>query len=50
MTSSAVKDPVDTSHSGLGDLDLDQVHGLEESGVGEHGGGAEHTTYVHLHG
>jgi len=43
VTTTAGEDTVDTAHSLLWNLDLDNVHGLEESGVGEEGGGVEDT-------
>jgi len=44
VTTTAGKDRVDTTHGLLGDLDLDQEDGLEESGVGEKDRGVENTT------
>lgn len=44
VTSPAGKDAVDTTHGGLGDLDLDQEDGLEESGLGKEGRGVQNTT------
>jgi hypothetical protein len=44
VTSPAGEDGVDTTHGVLGNLDLDQEDGLEETGVGEKGCGVEDTT------
>ncbi len=44
MTSAAGKDTVDATHGRLGNLDLDQEDGLEESGLGQEGRGVEDTT------
>lgn len=44
VTTTAGEDTVDATHGVLGNLDLDQEHGLEERGLGEEGGGVEHTT------
>lgn len=44
VTTSSGKDTVDTTHGLLGDLDLDQVDGLEKSGLGKQGSGVQDTT------
>lgn len=44
VTTAAGEHTVDTTHGGLGNLDLDQKDGLEETGVGEKGGSVEDTT------
>lgn len=44
VTTTAGKDTVDTTHSLLGNLDLDVEDGLEDSGVGKHGRGVQGTT------
>ncbi|KAI6769124.1 hypothetical protein HG531_010228 [Fusarium graminearum] len=44
VTTSSGKDTVDTTHGLLGNLDLDEVDGLEESGLGEKRGGVQDTT------
>lgn len=44
VTTSAGKDTVDTSHSLLWNLDLDQVDWLQESWVGQEGSGVQDTT------
>lgn len=44
VTTAASEHTVDSTHGLLGNLDLDEVDGLEEGGVGEEGGGVEHTT------
>lgn len=44
VTSPAGKDTVDTTHGLLGNLDLDQEDGLEETGVGEQGSSVQDTT------
>jgi hypothetical protein len=44
VTSPAGKDTVDTTHGLLGHLDLDQVDGLLESGLGEQSSSVQHTT------
>jgi len=43
VTATAGEDTVDTTHGVLGNLDLDKEDGLHEAGVGEEGGGVEHT-------
>lgn len=43
VTSPSGKDTVDTTHGLLGNLDLDEVDGLEQSGLGKEGGGVEDT-------
>jgi hypothetical protein len=44
VTTSAGKDTVDTTHGVLGHLNLDQVDGLEQSGLGQKGSGVQDTT------
>ncbi|KAH4093052.1 hypothetical protein HBH70_139460 [Parastagonospora nodorum] len=44
VTTSAGEHTVDTTHSLLGNLDLDQVNGLLQSRVGEEGSGVQDTT------
>jgi len=44
VTTAAGEDTVDTTHSLLGNLDLDVEDGLEETGVGQHGSGVQSTT------
>jgi hypothetical protein len=44
VTSPAGKDTVDTTHSLLGNLDLDEVDGLLEGGLGEQSSSVQHTT------
>lgn len=44
VTSPAGKDTVDTTHSLLGNLDLDKVDGLLESGLSEQSSSVQHTT------
>ncbi|VUC22096.1 unnamed protein product [Clonostachys rosea] len=44
VTTSAGKDTVDTAHGVLGHLNLDQVDGLEQSGLGQKGSGVQDTT------
>jgi hypothetical protein len=44
VTSPAGEDTVDTTHSLLGNLDLDKVDGLLESGLGEQSSSVQHTT------
>jgi len=44
VTSPSGKDTVDTTHGLLGNLDLDEVHRLEQSGLGKESGGVEDTT------
>jgi hypothetical protein len=44
VTTAAGEDTVDTTHSLLGNLDLDVEDGLEKSGVGQHGSGVQSTT------
>jgi hypothetical protein len=44
VTTAAGEDTVDTTHSLLGDLDLDVEDGLEETGVSQHRGGVQDTT------
>lgn len=44
VTTSSCKDTVDTTHGLLRDLNLDKVHGLEKSGLGEKRGGVQDTT------
>ena len=44
VTTAAGEDTVDTTHSLLGNLDLDVEDGLEESRVGQHGSGVQSTT------
>lgn len=44
VTTSSGKNTVDTTHSLLGDLNLDEVDGLEKSGLGEKRGGVQDTT------
>lgn len=43
VTTSSGEDTVHTTHGVLGDLNLDQVHGLEEGGLGEQGSGVQDT-------
>lgn len=43
VTTSSGKDTVHTTHGVLGDLNLNQVHGLEEGGLGEQGSGVQDT-------
>ena len=44
VTTTAGKDTVDTTHGLLGDLNLDQVDGLEKGGLGQQGRGVQDTT------
>lgn len=44
VTTAAGEDTVDTTHSLLGNLDLDVEDGLEETGVGQHSSGVQSTT------
>jgi hypothetical protein len=44
VTSPAGKDTVDTTHGLLGNLDLDEVDGLLEGGLGEQSSSVQHTT------
>jgi hypothetical protein len=44
VTTTAGKDTVDTTHSLLGDLDLDVEDGLQKTGVSQHSGGVQDTT------
>jgi hypothetical protein len=44
VTTTAGEDTVDTTHSLLGNLDLDVEDGLEETGVSQHGSGVQSTT------
>ncbi|CAH0021957.1 unnamed protein product [Clonostachys rhizophaga] len=44
VTTSAGKDTVNTTHGVLGHLNLDQVNGLEQSGLGQKGSGVQDTT------
>ena len=44
VTTTAGEDTVDTTHSLLGNLDLDVEDGLEETGVSQHGSGVQDTT------
>jgi hypothetical protein len=44
VTTTASEDTVDTTHSLLGNLDLDVEDRLLETGLGKEGGGVEHTT------
>lgn len=44
VTTTAGKDTVDTTHSLLGNLDLDVEDGLEKTGVSKHGSGVQSTT------
>lgn len=44
VTTTASKDTVDTTHSLLGNLDLDVEDGLEDTGVSQHGSGVQSTT------
>ncbi|KAI6748621.1 hypothetical protein HG530_015394 [Fusarium avenaceum] len=43
VTTSSGKDTVNTTHGVLGDLDLDEVDGLHESGLGEKSGSVQDT-------
>lgn len=44
VTTTAGKDTVDTTHGILGNLNLDEVDGLEKSGLGQQGRGVQDTT------
>jgi hypothetical protein len=44
VTTAAGEDTVDTTHSLLGNLDLDVEDGLEKTGVSKHGSGVQDTT------